>query len=766
MRLPGPRNLFGASVRHIHCVGAAGMGMGPLAIFLTGAGFSVSGEDDGMTDAMASHLTRAGVRIGPMGEACDLVVYSSAIRVGHPARCAASARHLPTVRRGELLAELAKSYNLVAVCGSHGKTTTTAMLVTALRAAGFPCGYVLGGLFGDARIPPARVGANGWLVAEVDESDGTIENFAPAVTLAVNLDWDHPDFYREQSDLERAFGGLFARTKQSVIVNRHCALSARVAPPTALTFGGAGADFSGEVVSSKGDRMELRLGGRFLMPEASVRARGDFNAANATAALAAAQAIGAKLSRELLENYPGVRRRQCAVPAAPGLTVIEDYAHHPGEIRALLGSLRARVRGGEASRLVVAFQPHRFSRTAQFIEGFSEALSIGDIVVLLDTYGAGEQPGAGASTADLRDALARHAPDCPVFYQPGAAAFLEILERELRPGDLLTVVGAGDIDSLVKPWLVSRRWQSLADALAPVLSAEAIVRREEPLAPRTTMRVGGCARLYAEPASEADLSALLRTACAQGAPVFVLGRGSNVIVPDEGVDALVISLSHPAWAGFDVLADGSVRAGAGLRLKNLCGLAAKAGLGGFECLEGIPGSLGGPLRMNAGAMGAWLFDVVEWGPVISREGENSSRRREDLSVGYRCCRELADAIALETVLRPVAAEEVVAIQARMEAYRGKRQASQPREASAGCVFKNPEGDAAGRLIDECGLKGLRVGDAEVSRVHGNFIVNHGAARAADVLALIREVRGRVQAARGVTLEPEVLLVGGDWNDFL
>ena len=215
-----------------------------------------------------------------------------------------------------------------------------------------------------------------------------------------------------------------------------------------------------------------------------------------------------------------------------------------------------------------------------------------------------------------------------------------------------------------------------------------------------------------------------------------------------------------------MLADGSVRAGAGLRLKNLCGLAAKAGLGGFEFLEGIPGSVGGALRMNAGAMGAWLFDVVESVRFMSRDGEIFSRRREELSVGYRCCRELADAIALETVLRPVAAEEVVAIQARMEAYRGKRQASQPREASAGCVFKNPEGDAAGRLIDECGLKGLRVGDAEVSRVHGNFIVNHGAARAADVLALIREVRGRVQAARGVTLEPEVLLVGGDWNDFL
>src|SRR5690606_11458611 len=137
---------------------------------------------------------------------------SSAIPGLHPSLVAARARGIACWRRGELLAEVAKEHRLVAICGSHGKTTTTAMLVSALRAADFPAGYILGGLF-NADVAPARIGSNDWLVAEIDESDGTIDRFAPEITVAVNLDWDHPDHYRTAADLENAFASLFARTR-------------------------------------------------------------------------------------------------------------------------------------------------------------------------------------------------------------------------------------------------------------------------------------------------------------------------------------------------------------------------------------------------------------------------------------------------------------------------------------------------------------------------------------------------------------------------
>jgi len=228
----------------------------------------------------------------------------------------------------------------------------------------------------------------------------------------------------------------------------------------------------------------------------------------------------------------------------------------------------------------------------------------------------------------------------------------------------------------------------------------------------------------------------------------------------------VISLGHAAWQTFELLGNGRVWAGAGLRLKNLCGLAAKAGLTGFEFLDGIPGNIGGALRMNAGAMGGWMFDVVEEVQLMSRAGELRTMKKADMHVVYRHCEELDDSIALGVLLKPASVEESETIARQLDVYRDKRQKSQPREPSAGCVFKNPPGDSAGRLIDVAGLKGERVGDAEVSPIHANFIVNRGHATSADIIELIRRVRARVEQTRGIRLEPEVLLYGKEWKDVL
>jgi UDP-N-acetylenolpyruvoylglucosamine reductase len=209
------------------------------------------------------------------------------------------------------------------------------------------------------------------------------------------------------------------------------------------------------------------------------------------------------------------------------------------------------------------------------------------------------------------------------------------------------------------------------------------------------MRVGGAARLYAEPAGTADLQTLLRAARADGIPVFVLGRGSNLLVPDEGFAGLVIALAHECWGAFAPREDGRVWVGAGLRLKNLCGRAARAGLTGFEFLEGIPGSVGGALRMNAGAMGGWMFDLVEAVQVMSLEGEMAMLARGAMHAEYRHCAELEGTVALGALLRPAAPGESEAIARQIDVYRRKRQELQPREPSAGCVFRNPPGQAAG-----------------------------------------------------------------------
>ncbi len=759
------------------------MGVGPLAIYLAQLGFRVSGEDDGMTDEMKRHLERAGVALtspGGVPTACDLVLASSAIAPSHPAAVAARQRGVLIVRRGEVLAEVTRGMRFVAVCGSHGKTTTTAMLITALRAGGFPAGYILGGLFADDALAPARAGSNDWIVAEVDESDGTIDGFSPTLTVAVNLDWDHPDRYRQPSDFEETFRALFFRTSGSVLVSDACAMSQRIARDRAVvTFGRTG-DFSGTVQRITPEQTRIALGGKFNLASASVRAHGDFNVANATAALAAAQLMGVDLGESALAGYTGVRRRQAVLLDEDGVTAIEDYAHHPAEIRSLLSSLRQRMSAthpdDRRGRMIVAFQPHRYSRTAQFKTEFAAALSAADRVLLLDVYGAGEASLAGGTTADLYAEMKRLSPDLEVTYLPGdRPGFRRSLEGTIRAGDWVVFVGAGDIDREARAWVSGHagrkakasRWDALAETIRRSVSEETRVSREEPLAVKTTLRVGGAARVYGEPANSGDLQAIVRAARTAGVPLFIIGRGSNLLVPDEGVDGVVVSLGHACWQVFEPRDGDRIWVGAGLRLKNLCGLAARAGLAGFEFLEGIPGNVGGALRMNAGAMGGWMFDVVEEVRLMLSDGEMITVPRQRLHVGYRHCAELEGAIALGALLKPAASvTEADAIRRQIDVYRDKRVKSQPRDPSAGCIFKNPPGDSAGRLIDAAGLKGERIGDAEVSTVHANFIVNRGNASGADVISLVRRVRARVLETSGVTLEPEVLLYGQAWKDVL
>jgi UDP-N-acetylenolpyruvoylglucosamine reductase len=746
------------------------MGVAPLAIYVARLGWDISGEDDALSGEVGALLADAGVAVGPLPGACDLVVRSSAIQEAHPSFAAAASRGLPCVRRGELLAEVVRGRKLVAVCGSHGKTTTTAMLVTALRQAGFPAGYIAGGLFNDA-TPPAAAGSNEWVVAEVDESDGTIDLFSPEITVLVNLDWDHPDRYKSPAELEAAFAALCSRTRGPVLVSDACPLSLRLAP-AAVSFGRSGG-YSGILAGEREGKMTLRLGGRFNPLDVPVGASGDFNAANATAALAAAHLMGVEPSRGSLADYPGVRRRQAVLLEEGGLTAVEDYAHHPAEIRALLPSLRRRLAPG--GRLIAVFQPHRHSRTARFKSEFAAALALADSVHLLDVYSAGEAPVSGGTSADVYAEIKRGAPMLPVTYLPGdGSGCIPALLREAKAGDLVAFVGAGDIDRTARAWVGavreagsrSRRWDRFLGRVGPLLSRASKLTRDEPLAKKTTLRVGGPARLYAEPAGEEDLRTLLIEAVKDGAPVFFLGRGSNLVVPDEGVEGLVISLAHKSWSAFETLADGRVRVGAGLRLKNLCGLAAAAGLAGFEFLEGIPGSVGGALRMNAGAMGGWIFDIVDEVSVMAMDGTVRILPRASMDVDYRHCGDLREAIALGAVLRPMARSDASAVGRQIDDYRRKRHESQPREPSAGCMFKNPPGASAGRLIDESGLKGTRVGGAEVSLVHGNFVINRGDATSADVLELVRRVRAGVLQAKGVDLEPEALLYGKEWRDVL
>lgn len=293
--------------------------------------------------------------------------------------------------------------------------------------------------------------------------------------------------------------------------------------------------------------------------------------------------------------------------------------------------------------------------------------------------------------------------------------------------------------------------------LADQLSPQSVVRFNEPLAPHTTLRVGGPADVWIAPASEADLAFVLRFCSERKLPVFVLGRGSNLLVKDRGVRGIVVALNQPCFSGLEVIAS-SIRCGAGLRLKAVAVEAKRNELAGLEFLEGIPGTVGGALRMNAGAMGRAIFDVVASVRLMTLAGKVEERESAALEVKYRECTTLRTHIALGATLNatPGRREE---IEQRMQEFSRKRWTTQPAAPSAGCMFKNPLTVPAGKLIDELGLKGTQVGGAKISLEHGNFLVNEGSATAQDILTLIDLIRSRARIRRGIELETEVEIIG-------
>ena len=289
------------------------------------------------------------------------------------------------------------------------------------------------------------------------------------------------------------------------------------------------------------------------------------------------------------------------------------------------------------------------------------------------------------------------------------------------------------------------------------LSKQAVVRAREPLAKKTTLRVGGPADLYVEPASDADLAAVLSFCSERELPFFVLGRGSNLLVRDGGFRGVAICLSQPYFSRVEVMGQ-RLNCGAGAKLKLVAIEARRASLTGLEFLEGIPGSVGGALRMNAGAMGGEILRSVESVRMMDSHGQMSEQAGDTMSPQYRSCPMLKTNIALSATLRAEPGSRE-AIERRMNEFSQKRWKSQPAAPSAGCMFKNPLTVPAGKLIEELGLKGTRAGGARVSDEHGNFIVNDGTATARQVLELIEMIKNRAKAERGIELETEVEIIG-------
>jgi len=448
--------MFRGRVRHVHFVGVGGIGMSGLAEILRAMDFDVSGSDlrEGEN---TRRLHRLGVRIdvGHRAEnvhGADVVVYSSAIRADNPELVAAGALGVPVIRRAEMLAELMRVKYAVLIAGSHGKTTTTSLVATVLRAAGFDPTVVVGGRMA-ALGSNARLGAGDLLVAEADESDGSFLQLTPTIAAVTNIDPEHLDHYRTYAALKDAFLAFLERVPfygLAVLCLDHPTvqeLLPRVRRRTATYGLSPQADYSARQLRFDGlsaSFVALRRGQP--MGEFSVRMPGRHNVLNTLAVIAIADelAVPLDLLQESLATFTGVARRFTVVGVEGGVTLVDDYGHHPAEIEATL----AAARQAYAGRVLVAFQPHRYTRTQLLFEDFTRAFNDADDLVVTDVYAAGEPFIPGATGEALARSIARHG-HRRVRYLADRAAIVDHLASSARPGDVVIALGAGDVNRLL-----------------------------------------------------------------------------------------------------------------------------------------------------------------------------------------------------------------------------------------------------------------------------------------------------------------------------
>lgn len=470
-----------ARIHHVHFVGIGGIGMSGIAEVLLNLGYKVSGSDL-KSSAITERLTRLGATTyeGHRAEnvaGAEVVVASSAIARDNPEVAEARRLHVPVIQRAEMLAELMRLKYGVAVAGMHGKTTTTSMVAAVLAAGGLDPTVVVGGRV-DAMGSNARLGKSQYLVAEADESDRSFLKLSPILAVVTNLDREHMDCYRDMRDVMRAFRDFVERIPfygMAILCNDDRRLRKLLPRLTrrAVTYGmREGSDFRITAMKTRGaasgqplSRFQVSFRGRSL-GEFRLHVPGAHNVLNATAAIAAGVGldVAADQIREALEAFRGVDRRFQLRGHAAGVAVLDDYGHHPTEIRATL----AAARQCGYRRIQVVFQPHRYTRTQLLMDEFATAFTDADSVFVLDVYAASEAPIPGVSG----EALARRISELGARRATYLASFAEAAgaaAAAAREGDMVLTLGAGNVHQ-VGPLVLEKlaaREASAVPAAAP-----------------------------------------------------------------------------------------------------------------------------------------------------------------------------------------------------------------------------------------------------------------------------------------------------------
>ncbi|MFW5996516.1 MAG: D-alanine--D-alanine ligase [Lentisphaeria bacterium] len=737
--------------KKVHFIGAGGVGMSGLALILLENGITVSGSDESVSDYTTALQARGAVisyghTAENVSEDVDLIVYSSAIPPDNPELQRAETLGIRCLQRGIFLAELAAFYDtVIAVAGSHGKTTTTAMLAHLLREGHLEPAFLIGG---EVEGWPTNAGAGGGriLVTEVDESDGTQAFLQATHAVVVNIEDDHCWNVGGVKKLEQSFAEFGG--KSTSLFAWDTAKVRQIFP----------------------DHPDARFLSQADMPAAKkVGIPGLHNRINATLAVEVACELGLERHRcyEIMADFPGVKRRFTKWFESPSsdVVIIEDYAHHPTELRAALTTLRDEY---PEHRLNVIFQPHRYDRVRLYGSDFSRELEKADEVYVIPPFAAWLQK----QQAVKPETIAENVEQTPATYwREDFSALADKLVQGLSSGgvgrgdenQVFAILGAGDVADLI-PLLKDR----VIDTLLESFRAEIAGRlpncpadASHSWSQLTTLGIGTYKPMLFHPETEEELRELIRSAYRQQLPLFFMGAGSNTVGTDHAQFMLTIRMARGVFSRISWAEDtGRIRVGSGVKLKELITSLIDKSLIPPEAapLALIPGTLGGAVRMNAGADGAWIGSYVQKIRGFNRQGEVWQRSGSEINWGYRQTDVPSDVCITEVELFFGAGNprNRAAASTALTESRRNRETRQPSGRSAGSVFRNVGDVAAGRLLEKSGCKKMRIGGCQISSKHANFIIADEQATENDFTTLLRAAQWRVYQQTAVILRPEVV----------
>jgi UDP-N-acetylenolpyruvoylglucosamine reductase len=493
--------------------------------------------------------------------------------------------------------------------------------------------------------------------------------------------------------------------------------------------------------------------------EVRLKIPGLHNVLNSLAAISVGLELGLGFEkiRDAIRDFGGVKRRFQLRADAGGAMLIDDYAHHPTEIEAVLKTCRR----WSGRRVIAVFQPHRYTRTKLLADSFGKCFKNADKLILTDIYAASEKPIKGVSIRTIRDKVVESG-----FNNVEIVKKERIADRVMgfkKPGDMIVVMGAGDIKKIADE-LAERLNGAPETALLSKLKrlVKGNILFSEPLCRHTSFGIGGPAAVWVEPADTGDLRRVLIYAKKKGLPLFVIGGGTKMLVSDRGFRGIAVHLGSDAFKRVRIKGN-VVKVGAGFNMSRLVKLCCESAIAGLESLVGIPGTIGGAIYMNAGGAANPIYrnigGFVRSVKVMDYSGGVRNLGKDDLKFGYRCSN-LEKYIILEATLGLKKGDAALLNSSCRRFLNIKKEKQVLDMPSAGCVFKNPRDVqfTCGQMIDMLGLKGTMRGAAAISGKHANFIVNIGKASSDDVLELIGLIRDKVKKSFNIPLELEIKVI--------